>query len=178
MIFLAIFLISLIILSQVYKEEILSLGNGILVKYHKSHLYMILFLLSAVSSTLIPLPVWIYVFTSVALGFSYVECAVMVGLGSALGSTSSYVLGRCSHHSSFFVKRIDKEKIEKWRQHSQLWIGAALFCGTVSPVHMDLFYAAAGLIRFPSFFFLSLVTSARVIRYILIGYFFFVIKAG
>jgi len=168
-------LILVIVFSQIYKEYFVVFGNGLLLKYHKTCLYAVLFFLAAISSTLIPLPVWIYVFTSVALGFNYVECAVVLGLDSSLGSTSSYVLGRFFHNTRYFKKRVPSEKIEKWKSHSRAWGASVLFFGTISPLPMDFFYAAAGLLHFPISLFLLLVTTARIIRYVLMGYVFFVV---
>jgi membrane protein YqaA with SNARE-associated domain len=169
-------LVAIVIVSQIYKQQIVDFGNWLLVRFHKSSLYAILFTIAAISSTIIPLPVWIYVFTCVALGFNYLQCSMVIGLGSSLGSAGSYALGRYFRNTPFFERKFNEEKTKKWQQRSKLWCGMVLFIGTVSPIPMDAFYVASGVIRFPALPFLFLVVSARFIRYVGMGYIFFVLQ--
>jgi membrane protein YqaA with SNARE-associated domain len=169
-------ILTLVILSQIYREEVVEIGNALLAKSQKSDLYVLLFVLAAISSTVIPLPVWIYVYTAVALGFPCVECSIVIGLGSFVGSLSSYVLGRCFCNTTFFLRRFGQRNAGKWGERSRTICGFALFFGTVSPVPMDSLYVVSGIIRFPSLAFICLVSTARVARYLIMGYLFLVAR--
>jgi len=164
------------LLSLLYQDEIVEVGNRVLTRFSTSGLYVVLFLLAAVSSTLLPLPVWIYAFTSVALGFNYAMCGVVIGLGSSLGSASTYCLGRYCRRSRLLHRRLDEVTLQEWQARSVPYCGAALFLGTVSPVPMDGLYAIAGVLRFPVAGFLLLVTAARVIRYEAMAFLFFALR--
>jgi membrane protein YqaA with SNARE-associated domain len=164
------------LLSLLYQNDIVAVGNHLLARFSTGGLYVVLFLLAAVSSTLLPLPVWIYAFTSVALGFDYVACGVVIGLGSSLGSASTYCLGRYCRRSRFLQRQLDEATLQKWQARSASYCGATMFFGTVSPVPMDALYAVAGVLRFPAVAFLVLVTAARVIRYEAMAFLFFALR--
>ncbi|NIM48486.1 MAG: hypothetical protein GTN62_02240 [Gemmatimonadales bacterium] len=161
------------VITELYREEIVGFGSGLLTKVDTGGLYVILFLISAISSTLVPLPVWIYVFTCVALGFDYITCSVVIALGSTLGSASSYALGRYFRHGRFLERRLNEATLQKWQTRSRYALAAVLLFGTISPTPMDLIYAVSGVLRFPALGFVMLVTTGRVVRYVAMGYIFF-----
>ncbi len=166
------FMATAFVLSQLYKEDLVGFGRELLIHYHEKYLYVLLFTLPMLSSTLFPLPVFIYVMTSVMLGFPVVKSCIMVGLGSSFGSFSSYLLGRYFSHTPFVARKLRKNSKANLAGKSRLWAGSALFFGTVSPMPMDVLYVTAGLLRYPWLPFLILVAIARIIRYTLMGILF------
>lgn len=168
-----ILILALILLSQIYKKQIVGIGNELLIKYHKSSIYFVLFILAAISSTLVPLPVWIYEYTYVALGYNYLEGAIIIGLGASVGSFSSYIIGRYFRYTSLFRKKFGHINMQKWEEKSRIWIVFLLLFGIVSPVPMDVFYAISGIIRFPMLAFICYVSISRIFRYLLMGYIFY-----
>jgi len=156
-----------------HKEHIVNIGNGLLLKYHKNSIYFVLFILAAMSSTLVPLPVWIYQYTYVTLGFNYMEGAIIIGLGAGIGSFSSYIIGRYFRNTNTFKRKFGHINIQKWGKKSRFWCTLSLFFGSASPVPMDVFYAISGIIRFPIFAFICFVCAGRILRYVLVGYLFF-----
>ncbi len=160
------------VVSQIYKDEITEFGRELLIRYHEGYIYLLLFVLPMISSTIVPLPVFIYVLTAVMLGFPLLRSCVMVGLGSSGGSFSSYLLGRYFSHTKLVGRKLQKNGRSRLDGKSSVWAGSFLFFGTVSPVPMDALYLTAGLLRYPWPWFVILVTTARVIRYTLMGVLF------
>lgn len=169
-------LVAALLATHLHEEELVAVGHALLARSGAGRLYLILFGLAAISSTILPLPVWVYVFTAVALGLDYLTASLVVALGSSLGSVSSYALGRYVRGRNPAALRVSDATLARWRDRSRPYVGAALFVGTVSPLPMDVLYLVCGALRFPAAAFLCLVTAARIVRYVAMGYLFSAVR--
>lgn len=164
------------ILSFFFEPQLTALGQRLFDRWHAENVYATLFLLSAAGSSLLPGPVWIYVFAAVTLGFPFLASSLAVALGSALGSTSSYIVGRFFGSKAWLARPFNPERLGRWENQSRFWLAAVLFAGSIGALPMDLFYLASGFLRFPAALFLCLIATGRIIHYVTMGYLFYVFR--
>jgi hypothetical protein len=94
-----------VVLTSIFKSDVLQLGTHLLTTYGQGWVDGTLFLLTAVSSTPLVLPIWPYTLVGVSLGYGIVHLAVVMALGSATGSLVEFYMGRYFGQSAWFKKR-------------------------------------------------------------------------
>jgi membrane protein YqaA with SNARE-associated domain len=158
-------------LTLLYREGIVSFGEGLLSKYSNTVAYLILLLLTAISSTIIPLPVWAYVGAAISMGLNVYMVSIISGLGTTLGSCSTYVLGRYFSHVEWVRKKLysDEEKMAKVRSKLSRYGLVALFFVALTPFPADPYYFACGLLRLPLATYAPVVFTGRTSRYLIMS---------
>ena len=160
-----------IIIIGLFKEEIKTFGVDLITRYGQGWVDVILFLLTAVSSTPLALPIWGYAQAGVALGYNVVRLASIMAVGSALGSMVTYAIGRYFGNSRFVLKRFPDVHKHPWTEgRSKKYVTLFLFLGTASPIPCDVLYAACGFKRYPAALFVVTMVAARFVRYMYLGY--------
>jgi len=171
LVFALIVILTSIILPFVYRNQIVSIGETLLLRYGQENIDLILYMVTTVSSTPVALPVWIYAVLGEMLGFDPVRVIIIMGLGSMSGSTITYFLARYFGKSNFIKRNFPNIERHPWTEGRSLWlISIILFLGAVSPLPCDVLYAACGLKRYPVLLFSPIVFAAFTIK---IGYLFY-----
>lgn len=160
-----------IIIVAIFREDINGYGIELMHRYGSDRIDIVLFLVTAVSSSPICLPVWQYVLIGIALGYNVVRLAVIMALGSASGSLITYFFGRYFGQTGFVAKRFPGAREHPWVQgRSRLYVTLALFLGTASPIPFDILYFACGIKKYPPLLLFAACASGRIIRYLYLGY--------
>lgn len=160
-----------IVLTLVFQDDITSFGESLIRSAGQGTVDLVLGLVTAVSSTLLTLPIWGYVWVGVALGYDIVRLAVVMAIGSATGSLSTMLIGRFLARTSFVRKRFPNLENHPWTVGRSRWmVTVFLFLGTASPIPCDVFYLACGAKRYPIALFWVVAAAARVVRYLYLGY--------
>lgn len=134
-------------------------------EYGQSNLDLILFALTLISSTPLMLPIWGYCLIGMALGYSVWRLALVMALGSALGSFVTYWLSRFFGRHPWIVRKFSNSLQRKWTEgKSRRMVAWLLFIGTATPIPFDVMYVACGVKRFPWPLFLLLTCCARFVR--------------
>ena len=163
-----------IVIVAIFKDDINSFGAYLLERYGRNSIDLILFALTALSSSPLCLPVWQYVLIGTAMGYHVIRLAIVMALGSALGSLITYYMGRYFSNSRFFKKTFPNADRNHWIQgRSKLYVTIALFLGTASPIPFDILYFACGIKKYPAFLLYIVNTGGRLVRYIYLGYGFY-----
>ena len=171
--FALIVIVTSIILPFIYRDEIVGIGEALLMRYGQESIDLILYGLTTISSTPLALPVWIYAVLGSMLGFDPVRVIIIMGLGSMSGSTITYFLARYFGKSAFIKRNFPNIEKHPWTEGRSLWvISLILFIGVASPVPFDILYAACGLKRYPVLLFAPIVFVAFSIKfaYLFYGY--------
>jgi len=159
-----------IILSSIFKEDVLRIGERLLTTYGQGWVDGILFLLTAVSSTPLVFPIWPYAMIGVALGYGILHLALVMALGSATGSLVEFYMGRYFGESAWFKKRFPNIHKHPWTHGRSKWyVTAMLFLGTASPIPCNVFYIACGVKRYSGLLFWVTMVAARLVRYTYLG---------
>jgi membrane protein YqaA with SNARE-associated domain len=167
---LTIILITMII-SAIYKEDVGEFGVFLINRYGQNWVDVILFFLSAISSTPLMLPVWIYALAGAALGLNIIRLAVVMGIGSSVGTLVTFWLGRYFGDSDWVKKRFPNFHNYPWTtKKSKIYITIILFLGNVSLIPCDVLYAACGFKRYPMMLFFITTAAGRFVRYTYLGY--------
>jgi membrane protein YqaA with SNARE-associated domain len=167
----AFLILSSIVIVWLFHEEINAFGLDLMTRYGNRWADTILFLVTAVSSTPLALPIWGYALAAVALGYNVLHFASIMAVGAALGSFVTYSLGRYFSSSSFAARRLANLRTHPWTENrSKKYVTLFLFLGAASPIPCDIFYAACGFKRFPPVIFLITMVAARFVRYVYLGY--------
>ncbi|MCK4632805.1 MAG: DedA family protein [candidate division Zixibacteria bacterium] len=154
-----------------FNEEIKEFGVGLMSRYGQGWVDIILFLLTAISSTPLALPIWGYAQAGVAIGYDVVRLASIMAVGSALGSLVTYAVGRYFSNSATVKKKFPKLMRHAWTEgRSRTYVTLFLFLGTAGPIPSDVLYAACGFKRYPVALFLVTMIVARFVRYLYLGY--------
>jgi membrane protein YqaA with SNARE-associated domain len=162
-----------LIIIGLFKDEINAFGVDLLNRYGQGWVDVVLFLLTAVSSTPLVLPIWGYAQAGVAIGYSIVHLAIVMAVGSATGSLVTYYLGRVLGDTRFVQRKFPNLRTNRWTEgRSKRMVTLFLFLGTASPIPSDVLYAACGFKRFPVFLFYVTMVAARFVRYSYLAYFF------
>ncbi|MDH3891697.1 MAG: VTT domain-containing protein [candidate division Zixibacteria bacterium] len=160
-----------VVLVALFRTDINDYGVSLLTRFGQDWVDVILFLVTAVSCTPIMLPVWGYAVAGAALGLSVVRLAAVMALGSALGSYTTFAIGRYMGDRSWVKRRFPDLQKNPWTYgKSRLYVTMILFFGTASPLPCDVIYAACGAKRYPSLPFFITIVAARFVRYLYMGY--------
>jgi len=159
------------IITAIFADKINSFGQGLMQTYGQTWVDVILFLLTAISSTPLAFPIWGYVLVGVAMGYNVIHLAAVMAVGSATGSFVTFLLGRYFGKSAWVKKKFPKLREHPWAKGRSRWmVTLFLFLGTASPLPCDVFYAACGAKRYPPMLFWVTMIAARFVRYIYLGY--------
>ena len=160
-----------VVLTAIFEEDIRSFGADLLTRYGQEWVDLVLFLLTAISSTPLALPIWAYTMVGVSLGYGVMRLAIVMALGSATGSLVTFLLGRYFGETAWLKRRFPKVKKHPWTYGKSRWyVTMMLFLGTASPLPCDVFYVACGIKRYPVVLFWVTMVAARLVRYIYLGY--------
>jgi membrane protein YqaA with SNARE-associated domain len=166
----AIILMGMII-TAVFKDDLFAFGQSLMERHGQGKVDLVLFALTAVSSTPLALPIWGYALVGVAMGYNVVRLALIMALGSATGSSVTFLLGRHFGQSGWVRRKFPRLQEHPWAHGRSRWVVTAfLFLGTASPIPCDVFYAACGLKRYPALLFWVVMVGGRLVRYIYLGY--------
>jgi len=158
-------------LTAIFRTEILDYGKHIIMSYGETSVDLVLFVVTAISSTPLALPIWAYTIVGIALGMSVLRLAVVMALGSATGSVVTFLAGRWCGNSEWVRKRFPALHRSPWTAgRSKRLVTLFLFLGTASPMPCDVLYVAAGAKRYPISLFWLVMVAARFVRYIYMGY--------
>lgn len=159
------------VLVFLFNDDVTRIGVELLHRYGQTNIDIILFVITAISCSPICLPVWIYIITGAAMGYNILHLAVVLAVGSAVGSLITYYLGAYFSERKFFRKRFPKAQDHPWINGKSRWIVTSLvFLGTASPIPCDAFYLTCGVKRFSVSLFFSAAVAGRFVRYIYLGY--------
>jgi len=162
-----------IILVGMFQTDIHRFGLALMERHGQKGVDLVLFLLCAISSTLLPLPIWGYAAGGVAMGYNVFHLALVMALGAALGSFGTFMMGRYLGRTQFVKNRFPNAGKHPWAEgRSMKAITFFLFLGTASPIPCDVFYVVCGLKRYSALLFYVTVAAARFVRYCYLGYAF------
>ncbi|MEM7009350.1 MAG: VTT domain-containing protein [Thermodesulfobacteriota bacterium] len=148
--FALLIIITSVVVPLIFREQIVSIGQEILLKYGQERIDIVLYLITTVSSTPIALPVWIYAVLGAMLGYEPIRLIIVMALGSMTGATITYFLARYFGKSRFVKKNFPNVENHPWTEYRSKWIiSLILFFGAASPIPLDVMYAACGMKRFP-----------------------------
>lgn len=168
----AIIVIGIIIVG-LFQDDLTAIGTTLIEKYGQQRLDIVLLLVTAVSSSPLALPIWGYALIGIAMGYSIWRLALVMAIGSALGSWATYGLGRYSGRHPWVRRWFPNVEKHPWTTGKSLtmvtWI---LFIGTASPLPLDVMYVACGAKRYPVFLFPIVMVGARFVRYAYLGVIF------
>lgn len=169
-IFLLIFLV-IFLFMYVNKEQVGDFGNRLLKKCDRNGVYLMLLLLTTLSSTIIPLPVWAYVGTAIYLGLNPFGIAIVSGIGTTLGSCTTYALGRYFSDVKWVTRRFHttEKKIATAKNKFAGYGAFILFLVALTPFPSDPYYFGCGFFKFPFFVYAPVVLVARTLRYLIMG---------
>lgn len=160
-----------VVLASVFKDDILRFGEHLLTTSGKAWADVILFLLTAVSSTPLALPVWVYSVIGVSLGMHVIRLSVVMAFGSATGSLVTLFLGKYFGNTAWVKRRFPRIHDHPWTKgRSRVFVTALLFVGTASPIPCDVLFVACGAKKYPALLFWVTMIAARFIHYLYIGY--------
>ena len=171
--FAALVVITSIVIPLLFREEIISLGQDLLIRYGQDRIDLILYLLTTISSTPLALPVWIYAVLGAMLGFEPVRLIIVMGLGSMSGSIITYYIARYFGKSRFIKKNFPNIENHTWTHgRSKRVISVILFLGAASPIPFDIMYAACGMKRYPMLLFapITFISFSIKFTYLFYGY--------
>ncbi|MFI5322855.1 MAG: VTT domain-containing protein [Thermodesulfobacteriota bacterium] len=138
------------VISILYGERFLSIGGKLLTRYGQSYTDVMLYTLSAVSTSPLTLPVSEYAVLGTLLGFEPLRLITLIALGAMTGSSVSYLLGRFFGNMSFVRRRFPEVEDRKWTRRGSLRkLSLILVGGALSPIPVHPFYAACGMMRYP-----------------------------
>ncbi|UCD17002.1 MAG: VTT domain-containing protein [Candidatus Zixiibacteriota bacterium] len=155
----------------VFREDIGSYGMKLIKHYGYRWIDVILFALTAISASPICLPIWQYILVGIAMGYHVVRLAVVMALGSAVGSQITYYFGKYCGNTRFVKKRFPNASEHPWiAGRSRQYVSLLLFLGTASPIPFDILYFACGIKSYPPHLLYVINVSARFVRYLYLGY--------
>lgn len=167
---LSVMLTSMIV-AGIYKDEIGQFGVELIGRYGQNWVDCILFILTAVSSTPLMLPIWIYALAGATLGLNLIRLSAVMGLGSSVGTLVTFGLGRYFGDSPWVKKRFPNFHNHPWTtKKSKKYITLILFLGNASLIPCDILYAACGFKRFPVLLFFIATVAGRFVRYTYLSY--------
>lgn len=171
--FAALVILTSIVVPLLFQEEIISLGQDLLIRYGQDRVDLILYLITTISSTPLALPVWIYSVLGAMLGFEPARLIIVMGLGSMSGSIITYFVARYFGKSRFIKKNFPNIENHSWTHgRSKRVISVILFLGAASPIPFDIMYAACGMKRFPIALFapITFISFSIKFTYLFYGY--------
>ncbi len=162
-----------IVLSAIFNDDIKAIGEQLMTTYGQEWVDGILFLLTAISSSPLALPIWAYALVGIGLGYGIIRLAVVMALGSATGSLITFIVGKYFGESKWLKRKFPSVHKHPWTHGKSRWyVTLMLFVGTASPIPCDVFYVACGVKRYPTLLFWVTMVAARFVRYCYLGYIF------
>jgi membrane protein YqaA with SNARE-associated domain len=138
------------VISILYGGKFLSFGERLLTAYGQSGMDLMLYIITAVSSSPLMLPVSAYAVLGTLLGFEPLRLITLMALGAMTGSITSYLLGRFFGNTSFGRRKFPTVHDRKWMRGGSLRaVSLILIGGALSPIPAHPVYAACGMIRYP-----------------------------
>ncbi len=160
-----------IVLTLIFQDDINSFGVSLIESAGQEAVDVVLFSITAVSSTILMLPIWGYALAGIAMGYHVVRLAVVMALGSATGSLTTLLIGRYFSERSYIKRKFPNLEEHPWTAgKSRLVVTWILFIGTASPIPCDVLYLACGAKRYPIALFWPVIAAGRVVRYLYLGY--------
>lgn len=157
-------------LVALFNDDLEAYGLSLMTRYGQNWIDLILLAVTAVSCTPLVLPVWGYVVLGVTMGYNVYRLAIVMAVGSALGSSVTYLIGRFFAEREWVKKKFPGILTNKWTTgRSRTYVALAIFIGTTSPIPCDILYAAAGAKQFPVWLFYLTTFGGRLIRYTYLG---------
>lgn len=151
--------------SALYGEKLLDLGESILTSYGQRNADIILYLITAVSSSPLPLPVSAYAVFGTLLGYEPGRLISLIAFGAVTGSSVSYLLGRCFGKTPFVRRKFPEVENHSWTKGRSLKVvSLILLGGALSPLPAHPMFAACGMMRYPAVLFIPIVFLAWWIR--------------
>ena len=151
--------------SALYGEKFLDLGESLLTSYGQRNTDIILYLITAVSSSPLPLPVSAYAVFGMLLGYEPGRLITLIALGAVTGSSVSYFLGRYFGKSPYVRKKFPEVETHRWAKGRSLRVvSLILLGGALSPLPVHPMFAACGMMRYPAALFIPIVFLAWWIR--------------
>ncbi len=144
--------------SVLFGERLLDFGENILTSYGRTNTDIMLYIVTAVSSSPLTLPVSAYAVVGTLLGYEPGRLITLIALGAVTGSSVSYLLGRCFGDTPFVRRRFPEIGSRRWtRGRSLRVVSLILLGGAMSPVPVHPMYAACGMMRYPAALFVLIV---------------------
>ena len=160
-----------IVLTAIFNNDIVAVGNYLLTHYGQDWMDGVLFLITAISSTPLALPIWAYALVGIHLGYTVLRLAIVMALGSATGSMVTFWLGRYFSNTKWVKRHFPNIHDHPWTKgRSRTYVTWLLFIGTASPIPCDVFYVACGAKKYPTWLFWVTMVAARFVRYVYLGY--------
>jgi membrane protein YqaA with SNARE-associated domain len=172
-----IIIIVSIILFGLFKDSINEFGMNLLSRYGQSRVDLVLFVITAVSCTPIILPVWGYIFAGLAMGYNIYRLSLVMAIAAALGSTVTLYLGRYYARHPWVRRHFPNLEKHPWTEgKSKRMVTLILLLGNISPIPLDVFYAACGAKKYPAVPFILTNVAGRFVRFMYVGYGFVFVK--
>jgi len=166
----ALIIISIII-PLLFRQEFLRLGQSVMTSYGQERIDLILFAVSAISSSPVALPVWTYAAFGSLLGYESLRLVLVMSLGAMTGSSITYLLGRYFGSTRVVRKYFPNVQSHPWTKGRSGWlVSLLLFGGAVSPIPFDVMYAACGAKRYPVALFTPILFTAWAIKLSVVVY--------
>jgi membrane protein YqaA with SNARE-associated domain len=144
--------------SVLFGERLLDLGENLLTSYGRTNTDIMLYIVTAVSSSPLTLPVSAYAVVGTLLGYEPWRLITLIALGAVTGSSVSYLLGRCFGDTPFVRRRFPEIENHSWTKGRSLRVvSLILLGGAMSPVPVHPMYAACGVMRYPAALFVLIV---------------------
>jgi len=151
--------------SALFGGKLLDLGEGLLRSCGQRNTDIILYLITAVSSSPLPLPVSAYAVFGTLLGYEPGQLITLIALGVVTGSSVSYLLGRHFGKTPFVRRKFPEVESQSWTKGRSLKVvSLILLGGALSPLPAHPMFAACGMMRYPAVLFFPIVFLAWWIR--------------
>lgn len=159
-----------IVITLIFQDDINKFGVKLIESSGQGTVDVVLFSITAVSSTLLMLPIWGYALAGIAMGYNVIRLAVVMALGSATGSLTTLLIGRYFSERPFIKRRFPNLKEHPWTVgKSRAVVTWILFIGAASPIPIDVVYLACGAKMYPISLFWPVIAAGRVVRYLYLG---------
>ena len=151
--------------SILFGERLLDFGENILTSYGRTNTDIMLYIVTAISSSPLTLPVSAYAVAGTLLGYEPGRLITLMALGAVTGSSVSYILGRCFGDAPFVKRRFPEMENHSWTKGRSLRVvSLILLGGAMSPLPVHPMYAACGMMRYPAALFMLIVFLAWWVR--------------
>jgi len=151
--------------SALFGGKLLDLGEGLLRSCGQRNTDIILYLITAVSSSPLPLPVSAYAVFGTLLGYEPGRLITLIAFGAVTGSSVSYLLGRYFGKTPFVRRKFPEVESQSWTKGRSLKVvSLILLGGALSPLPAHPMFAACGMMRYPAVLFFPIVFLAWWIR--------------
>ena len=160
-----------IVVTLIFQDEINEFGLKLMERAGQGTVDVVLFSITAVSGTILMLPIWGYALVGISMGYHVVRLAIVMALGSATGSLTTLLIGRYFSERPFIKRKFPNLKEHPWTaDKSRVVVTWILFIGAASPIPIDVVYLACGAKMYPISLFWPVIAAARVVRYLYLGY--------